>query len=264
MKGSCIQSIIARLRPCVTLRLLSCRPLIQGYKMNDQQFIELIRVLDATFGEHDRQGLATGQTGKRLLAALSKFPGTDLSPDLRARIAVCIADQADNVRATLKDVYMFPKRVGEYSPWMHMPWQVPEVAECQFGIKLVDGKVYAEQIGGPAFTTQVYSAFANEMKDLKLEPNAESPHVTLLNSDEVARLGMPRVLQTLEHFCDANFHLRIDGVMTTLSRDWPVFAECAVVKVSCPALEAFVSHFPEIRAKSHHVTFANRRRALKL
>jgi hypothetical protein len=186
-----------------------------------------------------------------------------LSPELRARIEACVQDQKDNVRASLKDVYMFPQRVGEYTPFVPVPWDVPELPECQFKIKLVDGKVYAQQVTGPSFGLQVFEALEREAAELKLQPIVEPAHVTLVNSDEVAQVGLDRVLAAIEQF-NARFGLQVGQVMTTVSRDWVVFADCAVVKVTSPELEKFAALFPEIRAKSHHVTFGQRPRALKL
>lgn len=231
--------------------------------MKDERFIELIRVLDATFGEHDRAGLATGQTGKRLLQALGDLPGVDLSDELRERVTRCVQDQGANVRATLKDVYMFPQRVGEYAPWVEMPWPVPNLPECLFQIKMVDGKVYAQQVDGPDFIASVYAALEDEAGQLGLKPNMERSHVTLVNSDEVARIGADHVAAAVAA-SNSPFPLQVKGVMTTVSRDWPVFSTCAVVKVNSEQLACFMAGFPQVRLKSYHVTFAQKPRALSL
>jgi hypothetical protein len=238
--------------------------------MNDQQFLELVRTLDATLGQFDHQGLANGQTARSIITALCPLDAVNLSAALCDRIQTLLGDKGANVRGSLKDVYMFPQRAGEYDPWTDLGLQCP-TPNCRFTIRFVDGKVYAQQTSGENFTAQVFASLAHEPEIVSrgLQVNPVVPHVTLMNSDEVVKLGAGAVEARLRDagLLDHEFAVEVSKVLSTVSRDWPVFSACAVAQVSSPELERFMALFqdsPDFKRKSCHVTFAQTPRAIAL
>jgi hypothetical protein len=100
--------------------------------------------------------------------------------------------------------------------------------------------------------------------DQKLIPNPEAPHVTLINSNVVAKLDRA----ALSRFVDAwtseegadGLPFRVTGVKTTISKDWCPFARCFVASIECDGLARFVERFNLTFAQtikvSTNITFA--------
>jgi hypothetical protein len=241
----------------------------------DLEFLELARVLDATLGRYNHPGLVNGKTGQKVLQFLASCGCFDLSSELQERVSRCLQDDAANVRATLKDVYMFPRRLNDYPPWeplvgigtsIDFP-VLAHIPDARFQLQVYDHKIYAVQVEGEnAAETLCGFVFGH---DKSMSPPTGPVHVTVVNSDVLALLDPEQYQPLLARF-QSPFPVEIKDIKSTV--DYVVFSRCVVAIVTCPEIEEFLLQFSllfeepvrsTVRSKSLHLTFAQKPRALQ-
>jgi hypothetical protein len=237
-------------------------------------FQELVRTLDATLDGVNPAGRSNGQNALAIMRWLYRFPGmaARLSPEFEQVLCehamTAVPDRTSNVRLPVKHCLVWPRAVGEYPPWSELPGvdetrlaATREVADkyVAFQITVVDNKVYALYVDTDAgnIVDGFYAACGLRAPWVK---NDEGYHVTLVNSDVVARIGVERVRAFVDKHGGAPFTLTTGAVKCTFSEDWPRFGWCAVVQVQSPHMAVFLGAFNATFGTSlhpsPHVTFA--------
>jgi len=245
--------------------------------MNSQnifKFQELVRIIDATLGEVNPSGLPTGQNSLSIIKFISSFNGMDqfLPSDFRDKIKEELnkTNEKENVREHVKKILTYPKT--GYSPWTEQEFdqdlldQIKLKCEnVKFKIQLVEGKVYGLCIS-PG--DKVNDIVFNELKDKLLKGlrlNFETSHITIVNSNVVADIGIDKVISFIKNF-DQEFCVETGKIKSTFSEDWSRFSECYVVELECEYIDNFIEKFNKEFNKTikitKHSTFAIKPRSL--
>lgn len=243
------------------------------FMTNDFRIQELARVIDATLGNVNPGGLATGQNAHAVLRFLRDFPNMErfVSGEfyqlMRAELDVARAEDATiNVRAAVKRCMTYPRK--GYAPWNIVACTEEQCTTMRraaegavFRIEIVDGKVYAVCKSQPTLTRRLYDA-AIDTRDSRMECNDEACHITLVNSDVVACAGEGAIRELIAANAPDAFAIALPTgqIKTTFSEDWSRFSECAVVDVHSQVIDGFLAAFNERFGTSlrpaMHVTFA--------
>ena len=247
---------------------------------NDEFFQEICRVVDASLSVLYPENLCTGQNGLKVIREASTFFRLDniqLSPEFDEVVKdvvrnTIIEDETTNVRGPVKKVYMYPKYT--FDPWVEhqlteqLEQQVSEtVSNFDFKLSLTDGKVYAltSNTEGKTLTEKVFELVGGEVDMVGCKPNAETTHLTIINSDVVAKIGQDKVQTFLDNY-STTFTVNFNGIKSTLSRDWPVFSQCYVLSLKAEYISTFVDKFNEqfelTKVPSIHLTFASKPRSV--
>lgn len=247
--------------------------------MSDEKFQELVRIIDATLGNVNPDGLITGQNALAIIQFLSQFPNMTkfISPALNDKIntELSLSHSKLNVREHVKNVLMFSTdeaKNGKYLPWddISSGTQLNKFVKSLylFEFDLIEGKVYAKCLSGRMLTLNLFVAFRDDCPHLKgFVSNTETCHITLVNSNVVADIGEQRVKEFLQHYKTA-FSIQFGKIKSTVSRDWSRFSHCVVIEVSSSHITQFVDDFSNTFNKkinlSPHITFAIKPRDLWL
>lgn len=160
---------------------------------NDFKFQELCRVVDATTGTYNSSGLVTGHNCLNFIRAeFAKGLQNFVSPGLYAVIETQLqeAEGKANVREQVKKILTYP--LQGYLPWKSYAAPVnllqsieKRCADIGFRLALVDGKVYA--CSDESIVDVVFTALKEYDPETfsKLRANAETSHITLVNSNVV-------------------------------------------------------------------------------
>lgn len=223
----------------------------------DSKFQELARILDATLAEVNPEGLPNGQNAFRIIRFLREFPGMVdvLSPEFIKHIDQQLGYA--NVRREVKSIYTYPE--SGYAPWSIVLTETEKLSKANsiiekkiFTPSIVKGKVYliSDNVVDELFQLFKHDSFVK---------NPENSHITLVNSDVVARIGEDVVKQYIND-TKPIFKLSSGLVKSTYSRDWPVFSECRVLEVGSKELSEWIIkfnlHFKTSITPSTHITFA--------
>ena len=239
---------------------------------NIDKFQELTRILDATLWEVNPSGGPSGQNALNLVKYLLDFPG--MSEYLPANFAefakseIESAGQKSNVRAQIKNIWMFPKFA--YEPWTRLDipdkllGEVHDIMTTPYKLKIVDSKVYAASCGRPDIINKAYAKLKEYMEP-NVVPNIEVNHITIVNSNIVHDCGEDKVRKFVKRFKKDNHFARnmrfaYGNIKSTTSKDWARFSKCYVIEVDSADLWQFVTNFnAEFGTKinpSFHITFS--------
>ncbi|SNW62450.1 Hypothetical protein ORPV_546 [Orpheovirus IHUMI-LCC2] len=234
---------------------------------------ELMRVLDATLYEVNKDGAPNGQNSILISKFLLSFPGMKeyvgdkyydcVDNNIKAAEEKIEKDKNANVREQTKNMWMYPNY--KYDPWnvLEVDNEVKkeELQSIKFKIEFVDGKVYAK--AEEHFTSKAFDLYKHYLTGLV--PNVETSHITLVNSNVVYKLGNDKVQNFVNNYME-EFTVTVGDVKHTVSRDWARFSVCYVLEVASEYVNKFLSDFNEefktnIKP-SPHVTFAIKPRTL--
>lgn len=241
---------------------------------NDEKFQELVRVVDATAAEYDNNGLITGKNCLNFIklqvetTTVSQF----ISPEFHEFILeqLKLSEGKEHVREHVKKILMYP--TFTYPPWT--PYKCDEgvlkvindaYSQSQFRLKIIDGKVYA--VCDSDLSSFVYSHMLTQDHDTfsELEANAESCHVTVINSNVIAPIGVDRVRSFLDSWVQP-FNITFGDIKSTTSLDWTKFSKCYVILIKSDVVREFVLSFNEEFGTNvricEHITFAVKPRSL--
>ena len=238
---------------------------------NDFKFQELARILDATLGGINPEGLVTGQNALKILEFLSNFDcmdhfvSTEFMQHIKKEIAA--SESKINVREQVKKILVYP-RVG-YAPWNEFHVNDEDLSvikqqtkDIKFKIALVEGKVYAQCLS-PITINDVIFDFMKSKLGPEFVKNVETSHVTLVNSNVVADIGIDKVQDFINQWQES-FSLETGKIKSTFSEDWSRFSECFVVEIFCNYLTQFIQAFSSLKKinPTLHMTFAIKPRDL--
>lgn len=114
-------------------------------------------------------------------------------------------------------------------------------------IELIQGKLYLTLGNFIDLISQV-KEFQDISKNLELPlvPNSESSHITLVNSDIVAKLDKEKLDTFIKSELSTKKSVTFTEIKHTVSFDWPVFSVCVVLSVSSDYLVQFVKKLNEV------------------
>lgn len=240
---------------------------------NDSKILELIRVIDATLGDVNPNGLVTGHNCLSIIKFISSFEGFDkfVTPEFKSVIQEEVKRSSDkqNVREHAKKILTYP-RVG-YAPWDNFEVEENIITEIQkegqnvkFQFDIIEGKVYAKCTTSTNLVEIAYNKLKNKLPEF-LRRNFETCHITIINSNVVADIGISNVQQFVQKY-DKTFNVRTGKIKSTVSEDWSRFAECYVIEIECQEIDDFLREFNKEFNKSikitKHITFAIRPRSI--
>lgn len=241
--------------------------------MEVERFQELARILDATLAKVNYDGFVTGRNAESILRFLIQFPGmkeyvgSEYHQFVTEKLALANETSQENVREPVKSIYVYPKKLNEYEPWIKVDVPELEVEPVLFDFDVVDGKLYASQTSGSSLTQTIYDQILSFLPS-GIVPNTEGTHITLINSNVVAQVGMARVEAWLDEYKKDStpFTIELGDVLTTVSNDYAAFSSCYVVKIESESIRQFMESFNQTfgtRAKpSIHLTFGTKPRSL--
>jgi hypothetical protein len=233
---------------------------------NIEQIQELIRVLDATLSKINPEGLVTGHNALSITNFFINIPNmkTYLGEEFVGRIdeEILKAKNKTNVREHVKKILMYPK--FEYDAWNNFDIDEKlleiihrDLSNINFKLTIVDGKVYASTLNG--WINKLIFDQIHNLLPPEVVINSESSHITVVNSNIVQDIGIDNVTEFVDKYVDI-FSLNYGEIKSTISRDWPVFSKCYVIKIQSDYLELFIRDFNETFKKnikpSPHITFA--------
>lgn len=253
---------------------------------NDTKIRELIRVIDATVGDINPDGLSTGQNAMlitKLMCAIPNFAKfvspeflTCIGQNLRepsgepAKLEEYLTDESTNVNISeeIKTIFMWPKKECEpparvLVPEMKLYRIMKNIMDrYEFTLKIVDGKVCAVPAEPGAahchdFIAYIFEQFGEYVNGFV--PNAETRDIKIVDSDIVTEIGIERVQQFLND-CTLPFKIYTGEIMLAISEDCSRFSKCMMVKVDSDylncVLKFFNSQFGKKIMPPQHVTFA--------
>jgi hypothetical protein len=246
-----------------------------GYVTNTNVFKvqELIRVLDATIGEINPDGLVTGQNCLSIIKYLSSVEGFEnfVSPDFISHIQkeVLKSESKENVREHVKKILTYP-RTG-YLPWIELEVNqeilknISDDAEkLKFKLQIVEGKVYGVCVSEQKLNNIVYNKIKDHIPST-LKLNFETCHITVVNSNVVSDIGIDIVKQFVDKY-NEEFTITTGKIKSTFSEDWSRFGECYVIELECSYIDKFLLEFNQQFNKNikicKHITFAIEPRSL--
>lgn len=242
----------------------------------DERVQELARCLDATLASVNSEGLASGQNLLAIWQFLLGFPNMDMYITREflefVRLQLVQAeeayvDQNSNLRKHMKQILMWPTQ--KYEPWEAFavdfrPMQ--QVAalfqKAVFRLGIVHGKLYAV-----CLTDDLCQQIFAIVQPDGLKPSSEVCHITLINSDVVAGIGVENMQQVVDTWNHRDIVVEPVKFQKTTSRDWTPFSTCVVVIVQSDLLNEFVNEVNErfgckIGNGDKHVTIAVQPRTL--
>ena len=234
---------------------------------NDFKIQELIRIIDATLGDVNPNGLHTGHNALAIIKFLSCFPGLDrfvsenFFEEIQKQVQLSITK--DNVRENVKKVLMHPRNA--YLPWVDYAVDKElvseierKVGEARFKIKIVEGKVYGVCQVQPTVNKIVFEYLKDKLP-VNLKENIETCHITIVNSNIVSDIGVQKVESFMEKF-NLEFVVGTGKIKSTFSEDWSRFGECYVIEITCAYIDGFLESFNKEFNKNvkiqKHITFA--------
>lgn len=250
---------------------------------NDEKFQELCRILDATLGKINPDGLVNGTNAVKIINFLTGINGMDkfISHELNATIAIQMmlakskseSDEKANFREHVKKIYMFPKT--GYGPMTNLNLGAvtyPDifnelqstVSKIKFSLELLDGKVYAvpTQSGIDMINSDLipYVVPQPELKDiifdsligLLLREGSETKTNVCKNMEKShitvvnSNIVYDCVNDKVKDFLEGYkdlFSVKIGDVSTTVSEDWAPFSRCYVIGIQSDYIDKFVDDF---------------------
>jgi len=235
----------------------------------DYQFQEIVRTLDATLWEFNSDQGHLGQNAMKIIEFIGTFALSTLSPELRTIVEEGIVEAktkpGQNVRGIVKKILAYPRPSGVFPPWIEH--DVAFELSFRFEFQMVNGKVYAV-CENQAFIRTLFDEVKRMRPDLitpDLEMNFEAAHITVVNSDIVAKVGLDLVTKLVADW-DITFEVKTGKVKETFSEDWSRFGRCLVIETKSRMLDAFLwvfnEQFGQTVKVSPHVTFAIQSRNL--
>lgn len=217
----------------------------------DLEFLEVLRTADARASriEELKDAQIKGIYSMEMLRAIYVVADTsNLSNKLLLSIEENIKkyESGEHGRACTKAVWKFP--LTSYLPWNKVESMVISGIQKIFDemktvpFRIVNGKGYVmldEFANNPAIE-KVRTRASEELKSLNIDlvKNTEPPHVTLINSDVLAKLQAKGVEVKDRDFDATKF--RVEDVCHTLSLDYAPFYLCVVVRFKSEELSAFL------------------------
>ena len=239
-----------------------------------EKFQEFLRVVDATLFNFDEENGQNGQNAFCFVKMISEMPkfeetlGIENANYVKEQIEIA-GKKTGNVREQIKKIWMYPNM--EYPPWDNVNYIIPRpFPSFDFEIELVNGKVFAVCKSFPNLTDVVFAEFmAHDVLTKDYQKNSETCHITLVNSNVVADIGIKEVQKFLDSYSEKNFSTTPGKIKSTTSKDWARFSKCYVVEITSEEcrhfIEAFNIHFKkELKIPTTHVTFAIKPRDLLL
>lgn len=234
---------------------------------NDFKFQELCRTVDATTSSYNHNGLINGTSCLAFIniqVPYVKGYVSNLFYELITR-EIALAEGKTNVREHVKKILTYPLK--GYLPWKEHDYVLNcDVSDIKFNIFIKDGKVYA--FSPDIMATRIYNLVHPPNTILNPE-NAQDTHITLVNSNIVADIGIGKINSFIDEYFKykfKEFSVNIENVKSTVSYDWPVFSECYVIEVISNTISHFIESFnDEFNKKVNpilHVTFAVKPRSL--
>jgi hypothetical protein len=271
-------------------------PTLINTKSSEWKFQEKLRIAEASNFAKSPERAARGWVAiDSIKEALCNDDGAhNLSPEyvkyVTGKLAEIDEKKDNNVRRTVKDIWTWPM-VG-FPSWNHL---VPHLGTSNDVVKkviqianeilasasivaipaLVEGKIYLTLSG---FRSTLWSRCREAGIDLgcvipklcrPLTENFETEHVTLVNSDVLAKLlsldgSRATLMQLLDKCSKISMKFTIKSAMHTLSLDWARFGVCFVMGIdlaTCPELISFMQEFndamgSQVKIPSPHITVA--------
>ncbi len=228
---------------------------------------ELIRILDATLWSvgNEKNG-HSGYNAVKIIQFLAAWEGMEqyVSPELFQLMRDCKM-AGENVRGPVKQILTYPRK--GYAPWQETKVRedvLQEIAktteDIAFSLQIVHGKLYA--VSEKSLPAVVYRILQDQQPDIVagLSPNIEASHITLVNSNEVDRIGLDKVQDFVEQFAGKRITIRTGKIAWTFSEDWSRFGKCVVIKITSETLDEILTRFNTVFGTSlkpsPHVTFA--------
>lgn len=255
------------------------------------RFQESLRVLESKNFERFKSRAVTGWMAIDSLEALLPTE-PNLPPEfvreVRERIAALDEAKNPNVRATVKFAWTWPLK--GFMPWIGQdaisqssPDDLEQIKDtrifrminyvntalvtCVPRLGLVEGKIYLVLDGLVARVWELAEADGVDLGMLlpygpSLRANIETSHITLVNSDVVAKCDAKVVETLMEEAKEMKFVVTVKDVMHTISLDWARFGACVVAAIKCEALDTWIKEVWNVRTNttiklgSPHVTLA--------
>lgn len=244
---------------------------------NDFKFQEFVRMLDCTLGNVNQEGLVTGHNCLNIINYLYNFDGMKnnfISNDFKNFIEneIIKANGKQNVREHVKKILMYPR-------FNYLPWKNVEIIdsdlelinnisqEVKFKLGIMEGKLYAICQSVIKLNDTVYDILKTKYPNIfiGLEKNNETCHITILNSNVVADIGIDIIRKFIENY-DKEFTIKTGNIKSTFSEDWSRFSECFVIETNSDYIAEFLikfnEHFKKNIKMSPHITFAIKSRDL--
>lgn len=238
---------------------------------NDYEFQEFCRVMDATAGKYNYEGLLTGRTCLDFILSQVYHIKGFVSDELLKLIIdeIELSQGKSNVREHVKKILTYPLK--GYLPWRIIDTNVSfesfqKLNNINFRFVIQDGKVYGYS------PERIAEIIYNELKQILPESivlNPETPndtHITLVNSNVVYDIGFDNVLSFVDRYSNIEFNVEFGQIKSAESYDWSPFSECYVIGIRSDAINYFLSDFNTTFNKNlkpfPHITFAIKSRAL--
>lgn len=226
----------------------------------------------------------TGWTALRIMQAMmiEHQWASQLPPEYHDWAVKQMADckYPNNVRATVKRLWMWPQQ--GYLPWRDVPVDsapgkvVREACAgiiqdgVLYGLRLVDGKLYWTMTG---FVHALFGdvtaarAVSQLLPECTLRPNFETSHITLVNSDVVARFKMEDIKAFVAKYSKQMADLSVTKLAHTVSLDWARFSVCLTAHLRSEMLTRLINDFnitfgTTLPVPAMHITLAVLPRAL--
>lgn len=237
---------------------------------NDVNFLEIVRILDATFATvlgHDR-GMKTRQTTALFLLALFKVPHIKamLSFELVAKLTALKEVDPSSCVTEVCEILMLPTK-GQFPPF-HPVANISEMKLRTLPITLkFDGqKVEAVSFGTPP---DLYSA-VKALLPYDVQPNEGAHvHISLVSSARVQTLDRSKLTTFMEDWEGIITHVEhYTELMSTESLSYSRFKTCFMLRFACPpVIIRFILAFNEEFSQNvdhgqFHITVAVRPRSL--
>jgi hypothetical protein len=244
---------------------------------NDKKVQELIRVIDATLNNINPDGLTIGQNCLLTINFLNSVPNINnfISSEFQTLINDEVKKTQDkkNVREHVKKILIYPQKI--YSPMSDVKMDDTIIKKinvyadkCPFHINIVNGKVYASCIMDSEYslTSIAYDLTHDKLEDNVIK-NTEPCHITLINSNIVADIGLYEVKKFIyEQEKYDVFFISTGKIKTTISEDWTLFSRCYVIEIESKFIQSFLKDFNKqfnLTIKIvPHITFAIKPRDL--
>jgi hypothetical protein len=236
-----------------------------------QQIQELSRVIDATLASVDHNGLIKGHTAMDTIKFLINRPGMEkYVGEEFFKFVNSEFEQANgkiNIREHVKRIWTYPN--FKYEPWNILDIDKSDVSRvksvlklCTFNPEVKDGKVFF--VPNTNISNNVYNILRYYLND-DIVPNTESSHLTIINSNIVADIGIDKVVKFVKNYDIAN-DIEFEEIKHTESYDWSVFSKCYVIAIKSDTINNFVNNFNKDFNKtvklSLHMTFAIKPRSI--
>lgn len=240
---------------------------------DDFVYQERIRKWTAEDKEATPEEIATGWCTKKHID--NTLESVMISSELRNLINEkfsTLPPYPENIRGPIKAILTFPMK--GYLPWDEL-FGVGDILEtasliakdvsCQ--LKIVEGKVYAMIDKFNDLLFEKANLKERRLLDMDLEPNSETSHITVVNSDVLCKVDQNRVMELIQEVEKEGIDIKFTAIKHTVSLDWPRFSICCVIALKSAAITNFVNSFnKEFGTKiapATHITFLVRNRDRK-